>query len=78
MNGGGQLRSEEKDKQKELLSLVNTVYKEINTSLPEENSLIDKLYTDWLGGRDSDKSRKLLHTQYHEIEKETSALAMKW
>ncbi len=35
-------------------------------------------YNEWLGGRDSDKADRVLRTEYHEVEKMTNSLAIKW
>lgn len=47
-------------------------------SIPEENLAVHKLYKTWLGGENTDKAAAYLHTQYHEIEKMNTALAIKW
>ena len=39
---------------------------------------LDRLYSEWLGGRDTDKAKHFLYTQYHEVEKMTNSLAIKW
>lgn len=39
---------------------------------------INKLYDMWLEGKDSEKCNAVLHTTYHEIEKNVNALNIKW
>lgn len=57
---------------------LDKIYHEIPESNPENNELVNKLYKSWLGEDYSDKAQALLKTQYHEIEKMNTALAMKW
>ncbi|XP_072044244.1 cytosolic Fe-S cluster assembly factor narfl-like [Amphiura filiformis] len=78
LNGGGQIRPEEGDNPKDLLSRVEDLYQSMDTRKPESNPEVDQLYSDWLGGADSDKARTMLHTKYHEVEKMTNALTIKW
>ena len=47
-------------------------------SNPEENPVLTDLYNKWLESEHSDKAIAFLHTQYHEIEKMNTALAIKW
>lgn len=54
------------------------MYNSVKPRQPEENSVVSELYRDWLGGRDTEKAKQMLHTQYHEIEKFVSALTIKW
>ncbi|XP_005110158.1 cytosolic Fe-S cluster assembly factor narfl [Aplysia californica] len=78
-NGGGQIRSGgEGESQKERLQSVEEIYKGVPVVDPFQQRQVEELYAQWLGGRDSDMAKRLLHTQYHEIEKSTSALTIKW
>lgn len=54
------------------------MYHDLSISIPEENLAVHKLYKTWLGGENTDKATAYLHTQYHEIEKMNTALAIKW
>ncbi|CAJ0755292.1 20698_t:CDS:2 [Entrophospora sp. SA101] len=46
---------------------------------PEENDKILELYSEWLEGFDSLKSRKMLRTQYHAVENTLlNPLTVKW
>ncbi|XP_063962013.1 cytosolic Fe-S cluster assembly factor narfl-like [Lytechinus pictus] len=78
LNGGGQIKAEEGIPAKDFLSEVNELYNTAPTRRPEENEMVQTLYEDWLGGVGSDKARTILHTQYHEVEKNTNALNIKW
>ena len=78
LNGGGQIRAGSIDEAKELLEKVKVVYESMPKQMPQENQLVSQLYEQWLGGENSDHARKMLHTQYHEIKKQSSSLAVKW
>ena len=49
----------------------------MKTNLPEENVLLDKVVSAWFQG-DLEKRQHHLYTEYHEVEKMTNALAIKW
>lgn len=78
LNGGGQIKATEHENAKDLQARLNELYNSLTTRKPEEQQLVAQLYQDWLGGTDTEKARTLLHTQYHEVEKMTNALVMKW
>ena len=78
LNGGGQIRAGSMEEAKELLEKVKVVYESLPKKMPRENTLVLKLYEQWLGGEDSEHAKKMLHTQYHEIERQSSSLAVKW
>lgn len=77
-NGGGQIRPVGDETAKERLKSVEQIYDNIPCILPSQVTEVSQLYDEWLGGQNSEKSKQLLHTQYHEIEKNTSLLAIKW
>ncbi|ESP01419.1 hypothetical protein LOTGIDRAFT_111940 [Lottia gigantea] len=77
-NGGGQLRPESDETVNERLIRVNELYQTEQTLDPFDNSNVKKLYEEWLNGQESEKANSLLHTQYHEVEKMTNALNIKW
>ncbi|XP_041364121.1 cytosolic Fe-S cluster assembly factor narfl-like [Gigantopelta aegis] len=77
-NGGGQIRPAGEETPKELLGRVSELYSSLKTVEPNDVTGIKQLYTEWLGGSDSNKARKMLHTKYHEVEKMTNALTIKW
>ncbi|XP_046569691.1 LOW QUALITY PROTEIN: cytosolic Fe-S cluster assembly factor narfl-like [Haliotis rubra] len=76
-NGGGQIK-QEGDSAKERLNKVNELYNSEKTVDPFCEESINKLYTEWLGGSDTEKAKQMLHTKYHEVEKMTNALTIKW
>ena len=54
-------------------------FKSLEKQTPSENCAnLDRLYSEWLGGKDTDKAKHFLYTQYHEVEKMTNSLAIKW
>ena len=77
-NGGGQIRPDEGESQKERLQTVTELYNSAPCVMPDSFPGVVDVYNDWLGGVGSEKARTMLHTQYHEVEKMTSALAIKW
>ncbi|XP_070579803.1 cytosolic Fe-S cluster assembly factor narfl-like [Ptychodera flava] len=78
LNGGGQIKAESGENPKDLLQRVEELYHSLKSRAVEDNPMVEKLYTEWLGGADSEKARTMLHTQYHAVEKATSALNLKW
>lgn len=78
LNGGGQLSSSDGEDSKDLLSRVREIYNNVETRTPVDSPLVHKLYTEWLGDPESEKAKSLLHTRYHEVEKLTNALTIKW
>ena len=77
-NGGGQIRPEGEVTPKERLAKVDQLYQSVKTVEPSSEKSVLNLYNEWLGGVDNDKAKLMLRTQYHEIEKMTNALAIKW
>ncbi|XP_072916817.1 cytosolic Fe-S cluster assembly factor narfl isoform X1 [Hemitrygon akajei] len=78
LNGGGQIRAEESGSSKDLLQQVEELYTTVKVQTPEANQFIEQLYEQWLGSTDCTKALKLLHTQYHAVEKMNTALNIKW
>ncbi|RXN02089.1 Cytosolic Fe-S cluster assembly factor NARFL [Acipenser ruthenus] len=78
LNGGGQLRASESESNKDLLQRVEELYRTVPAEVPEENTAISELYNTWLESVGSERARKLLHTQYHAVEKMSSGLTIKW
>ncbi|CAK1552643.1 unnamed protein product [Leptosia nina] len=78
LNGGAQVRPPQGESTRDLVTHLNSLYRSLPQSEASENSLVSRLYTEWLSGRHSDKARALLHTQYHALEKSDVALNMKW
>ena len=65
---------------KELILGVESTFRSVEKRrVIGENSVeIDRLYAEWLGGRETDKAKYFLQTGYHEVEKMTNSLAIKW
>eukprot|EP00112_Aurelia_sp_Birch-Aquarium-sp1_P016393 Seg3712.1 transcript_id=Seg3712.1/GoldUCD/mRNA.D3Y31 product="Cytosolic Fe-S cluster assembly factor NARFL" protein_id=Seg3712.1/GoldUCD/D3Y31 len=78
LNGGGQIRAGSTEEAKELLVKVTGLYESVPKRMPLDNKLVLELYQQWLGGPDSSYARKMLHTGYHEIERQSSSLTVKW
>jgi iron only hydrogenase large subunit-like protein len=76
-NGGGQLRSESADGARDVLAAVEGVYRSLPIRDPQCIDAVRELYNRWLEGPDSDKTARLLHTQYHAVER-TIVSALKW
>lgn len=77
LNGGAQLRIEEMNP-KEIIPKLNEIHKKLEKQWPHENGDVEKIYQNWLGNRNSDKADHMLYTEYHEVEKMTNSLAIKW
>jgi len=78
LNGGGQLRPEGEEAPKDLLEQVQNVYNSLTPRSPWSSMRVQRLYTDWLGGQDTETALKHLHTSYHAVEKMSGALNIKW
>ncbi|XP_015599837.1 probable cytosolic Fe-S cluster assembly factor GL21135 isoform X2 [Cephus cinctus] len=78
LNGGAQIRPQDGSQSRELAQRLEMKYHKLPKSKSEENSAVTNLYKVWLGGEHTDKSIAYLQTQYHEIEKMNTALAIKW
>ncbi|NXH09582.1 NARFL factor, partial [Bucco capensis] len=77
LNGGGQLKAAG-ESSKDQLQQVERLYESLPAELPEENRTVQELYEQWLGGMESAKALKALHTQYHAVEKASTAFNIKW
>lgn len=78
-NGGGQLKPDDgEETMKERLQRVTELYNSISTLTPDCVPGMEQLYTNWLGGADSDKAKQMLHTSYHGVEKIANALTITW
>ncbi|XP_047527720.1 probable cytosolic Fe-S cluster assembly factor GL21135 [Vanessa atalanta] len=78
LNGGAQVRPVRGESGRELVAQLQALYGRLPLARPAGSRLVKQLYADWLDGRDSDKSRALLHTAYHALEKNDIALNIKW
>lgn len=76
LNGGGQLKKA--GEEKELLSRVTELYNSARHRDPKENPVVCRLYREWLGGVGSEKAQQTLYTDYHAVEKNVTALNIRW
>nr|XP_035122268.1 cytosolic iron-sulfur assembly component 3 [Callithrix jacchus] len=77
LNGGGQLQAPDRPS-RELLQHVERLYGLVQTEAPEDAPGVQELYTHWLQGTDSEHAGRLLHTQYHAVEKASTGLGIRW
>lgn len=78
MNGGAQIRPTDGTSPKDLISKLEEMYNSLPYKSIKDKKLLEELYETWLGKKDSDKSKYLLHTTYHAVEKNVNALNIKW
>jgi len=78
LNGGAQLRPEQETSAKDLILSLEEKHLKMEKSLPEHNLQLQKLIQDWGLDKDSEKRSKVVMTTYHEVEKMTNGLAIKW
>eukprot|EP00088_Acartia_fossae_P004118 TRINITY_DN11754_c0_g1_i3.p1 TRINITY_DN11754_c0_g1~~TRINITY_DN11754_c0_g1_i3.p1 ORF type:complete len:477 (+),score=101.59 TRINITY_DN11754_c0_g1_i3:63-1493(+) len=76
LNGGAQLRPKGEYTSKELIAVLEETYAGLNNKC-HSMKLLDQLTISWFGGN-LEKRRHFLYTEYHEVEKMTNALAIKW
>lgn len=77
INGGAQIRPKGEHSSKELIAFLEEEYAKLKTGFPEQNVHANQLMQQWFGAN-LDKRRHFLYTDYHEVEKMTNALAIKW
>ncbi|XP_045238689.2 cytosolic iron-sulfur assembly component 3 isoform X2 [Macaca fascicularis] len=77
LNGGGQLQAPDRPS-RELLQHVERLYGMVRAEMPEDVPGVQELYTHWLQGTDSECAGRLLHTQYHAVEKANTGLGIRW
>ncbi|NXC19610.1 NARFL factor, partial [Corythaeola cristata] len=77
LNGGGQIKVDG-ESSKDQLQRVERLYESLKTEIPEQNRTVKELYERWLGGAESEKAARALHTQYHAVEKTSSGFNIKW
>ncbi|KAL2101110.1 hypothetical protein ACEWY4_002871 [Coilia grayii] len=78
LNGGGQLKPQQEESNKELLQRVEELYQAERSTAPEEDARVTQLYHTWLQSVGEKRAHQLLHTQYHAVEKATNGLTIKW
>ncbi|XP_058814621.1 probable cytosolic Fe-S cluster assembly factor CPIJ010948 [Topomyia yanbarensis] len=78
LNGGAQIRPIHGETQRELTVELETMYRHLPQSNPE-NETVETVYTTFLDNSgDNNKRKEFLHTNYHPIEKLNTALNIKW
>lgn len=77
LNGGAQIRPEAGVTARELTSQLDQLYQQLPQS-NVENADVKFVYQKFLDGAHSDKTKSLLHTAYHAVEKMNTALNIKW
>lgn len=75
LNGGAQVRTDVVNPRDTALALESAL-NALDKRDPEQ--AVGGLYKTWLGGRDTDKGKVLLRTEYHAIPKNSVALNVKW
>ena len=78
VNGGGQIRPTGEESSNELIERVDRLYSSLKCYRPEEDKHVQGFYKKWLGGQNSEKCKEVLHTSYHAVEKNVTALGIKW
>lgn len=82
LNGGAQIRPEPGTSTRELCAQLEEMYGELPESgavtAQSDESVFQRMYEVLFGGYQSDKAAKLLHTEYHAVEKISNALNIKW
>lgn len=82
LNGGAQSKTSEENNStttKAHIAQMENLYSAANNKgVPTENPGVKTIHNDWLGGSNSEKASHYLYTEYHEVEKMTNSLAIKW
>lgn len=87
LNGGAQARQQSgggvddvisSAAAKAALTNLQSLHDQMDKQSPQSDPDVEKIYKDWLGGKDSEKASHFLYTDYHEVEKLTNSLAIKW
>lgn len=77
LNGGAQNRPANGVSSRDLITELEAMYRTLPPSNPD-NDETKQIYAGFLGGSNSDKTKSLLHTNYHAVEKMNTALNIKW
>jgi len=84
LNGGAQIKASSKETDsssiKTFIAEMERIYAADSNfkCLPNHNPDVKTTYDDWLGGKNTEKGLHYLYTEYHEVEKLTNSLAIKW
>ncbi|XP_073538594.1 nuclear prelamin A recognition factor [Phyllobates terribilis] len=78
LNGKGQAQSVDGKPERAQLQAMEVLFTNVPVQSPENNPHIHELYTSWLDGEESQKSRDALHTKYVPATQNTARVDMKW
>ncbi|XP_053308865.1 nuclear prelamin A recognition factor [Spea bombifrons] len=78
LNGKGQAQTVDGKPERALLHEMEEVFTRVPVRSPESNPQVQELYTSWLEGAESQKSRDTLHTKYVPATHTGAKLDMKW
>eukprot|EP00092_Neocalanus_flemingeri_P012616 GFUD01013597.1.p1 GENE.GFUD01013597.1~~GFUD01013597.1.p1 ORF type:complete len:482 (+),score=176.67 GFUD01013597.1:38-1483(+) len=78
LNGGAQLRPEGEISAKDLINSIEEKHWKMEKSLPENNLQLQQLIREWGLETDTERRKTVVMTQYHEVEKMTNGLMVKW
>lgn len=78
LNGKGQAQSVDGKPEQAQLQEMEALFTSVPVQSPDHNPHIQELYTSWLGGEESQKSRETLHTKYVPAPPITARVDMKW
>jgi len=78
LNGGAQIRPVEGQTPKELIGRLEESLAGMEKQLPEENESVDIVKKKLIPDGNLDAEKHFLYTEYHEVEKMTSSLLIKW
>ncbi|RWW48347.1 hypothetical protein BHE74_00045584 [Ensete ventricosum] len=54
------------------------IHLQVEVADPFDNSIVKRLYDEWLGQPGSEKARRYLHTEYHPLVKSTASQLLNW
>lgn len=78
LNGGAQIRPQDGQTSKELISQLEDSLAGMEKQLPDQNKMVDIVRKELIPDGNLDAEKHLLYTEYHEVEKMTSSLLIKW
>ncbi|KAK3250959.1 hypothetical protein CYMTET_39687 [Cymbomonas tetramitiformis] len=82
LNGAGQSKGpgDTPEEAKQFLEDVEAAYyhSEVQSRMPEDNPVVQQIYSEWLDGPSSATAKGMLHTQYHPREKTVGVSISNW
>lgn len=78
LNGKGQAQTADGKPERAMLQEMEALYTRVPVQSPQDNPHIPELYTTWLEGAESQKSREMLHTKFVPTAQNTARVDMKW